>query len=195
MLDIPGIGFIANQVIGKEVKNAISKSIGDGLDKIDRGDEIGATADFSQAAAVIIVTALTVVYMASGRGAGKAAIAGLRPVFQGLSSQKSMVAKLLEWVGTRTPHGSWLNQNLLPTQVAKIANWGTSTAIGFNAGWWVNETIEASKTYRLGSHVYDLVHPEKNGNFDMGFALSNHLHPARPPHFGFNTLRIVRLAK
>lgn len=54
------------------------------------------------------------------------AISGLKPVFLSASSNKGVVAQILErYVG------------LHPVDVAKLGNWSKSTATGYGVAWWV----------------------------------------------------------
>jgi hypothetical protein len=153
---IPAIGFISNQLVGGEVKKAIRDCLFAGFEKFDKGDELGATADFCEATAIVMATCLAIVYMAGE----KTAIRGLGPVFKSLSSQKSLVAKLLVWIGSRARPGSWLSFNLNAVQVAKLENWGASTAVGYGTGWWIYKMIEATKNFNLGIKIYDWTHVE-----------------------------------
>ncbi len=43
---LPGVGFIANQVIGNDLKNELGEMVANGFEKWDVGDIAGATADF-----------------------------------------------------------------------------------------------------------------------------------------------------
>ncbi len=134
-LEIPGVGFIANQLVGADVKEKLSEQVISGLEKWDAGDEIGATADFSQVVAVTMAGVVATAIMASD----KAAISGLTPVFQSLASNKSFAANILEKIGYQFSATSWLGYNLNPVQVQKIGNWGVSTTVGYSSSWWVDK--------------------------------------------------------
>ncbi|MEY4768014.1 MAG: hypothetical protein RL637_653 [Pseudomonadota bacterium] len=153
-LEIPGVGFIANQLIGADVKEKLSEQVISGLEKWDAGDEIGATADFSQVVAVTMAGVVATAIMASD----KAAISGLTPVFQSLASNKGFAANILEKIGYQFSATSWLGYNLNPVQVQKIGNWGVSTAVGYSSSWWVDKIIDTINDLHLGVKLYDSLH-------------------------------------
>ena len=152
--EIPGVGFIANQLIGADVKEALTEQVLSGLEKLDAGDELGATADFSQVAAVVIAGVVTTTIYAGG----KTAISGLTPVFQSLPFNKGLVDNILEKIGYNFSLTSWLGYNLSPVQVQKLANWGASTAVGYGASWWLDKIINAINNLHAGSEIYDFLH-------------------------------------
>lgn len=153
--DIPGVGFIANHLIGDDVKNAIGEKIQQGFAALDAGDELGATQAFSQATAVVLVAVATTIYMATE----VSVIKGLGPVFQSLSNNKGLAANLIEkYVTPAFP------QFFHPTEIAKLTNWGTSTAAGYSIAWWTNEFINYTNSLNLGVRFYDMMHPSQSVN-------------------------------
>jgi hypothetical protein len=148
--DIPGLSIVTNKLLGTEVKAAITDNMDRGLAAMDTGDTLEATQAFSQTAAVLLVFAIETIYLASD----KAAIKGLGTVFASLTSNKGFVALFLEKYVTQ----------LFPVyasqvELAKVRNWGTSTAAGYSVAWWTNTTINAINDLHLGARFYDLLHP------------------------------------